>query len=257
MSILGRCAWNCLLAQRLNGKKMTHIQATKHFYPPKLSCGGCSWHALIPRQCPGSVWRRINWPVPKTVQSILWRFNSVDAPAMVPRNRSSPWYKLVYWHRQKRTLLPPRWVSLGQECYILGFYLYFHYTKRKCLPLHTHTMTVSSHTYCLEWSLWFWNLEEEAALLLEPPSPLQAGFTFTCFFFYTDQSCLDNDTVKARLSILTCTSSAQSGFILCIPLWVPVGDACCPLFRAWSGPHVTDYVSSFWKLIQTKLKVLV
>lgn len=105
--------------------------------------------------------------------------------------------------------------------------------------------------------------DEEAALLLEPPSPPLAGFTFT-YFFNADQFCLDNDTVKTHLSI-TCTSSAQSDFIwwccgltvLCIPLSVPLGDACCPLFCAWSGPRVSDYVRSFWELIQTKLKVLV
>lgn len=153
MSILGRCSWNRLLAQRPNGTKLTHIQATKHFSSSKLPCGGCSWHALTPRQCPGSVWRRVNWPGPKTAQSVLWLCNSVDAPALVPRNRSCPWHRLVYYDRQKWTLLPHRWVSLGEECYDPGFFLCFHYTKRKCLPLHTPTMTVSSQKYCLEWAL--------------------------------------------------------------------------------------------------------
>lgn len=45
----------------------------------------------------------------------------------------------VHWHRQKQTLLTPRWVSLGQEYYNLGFFPLFSFHKEKMAsPSHTH-----------------------------------------------------------------------------------------------------------------------
>lgn len=139
MSILGGCAWNCFLAQRPNGTKITRIQATKHFYPPKLSCGSCSWNALIPRQCPGSVWRRVNCPMPKPAQSDLWQFNNVDAPALVPR--TGPVHGTDYFTgmgRSKPFSLPDGF-HWDKNAIICAFFPLFSLHKEKMAsPSHTH-----------------------------------------------------------------------------------------------------------------------
>lgn len=216
----------------------------------KLPCGNCFWHTLAPKPYPGSVWRRPEWSVPKLSWSMLWQCNSGDTQAPVSGN--TPRYRLPYRHRQNWTLLPHSWLSLGQECYG-PFCSFFFSTQWENGSASTHPPWQSlakcallNETYRSE-LLW----AEEDILPLEPLSPLLTSFTFMGFF-YTHQSYLHNHTMKTQLSVLTCTSlAAQSGLtwqcrrhtLLCVPLWVPLGDACCPFFCAWTDPHVSDYMS--------------
>ena len=98
----------------------------------RLPCGNCSWHTLTPKPCPGSVWRRVNWPVSKPSLTVQ----------QCGHSSTGAWYGLPYWHRQNWNLLPHRWVSLGQENYGPFFFFFSAHKDKMAPPPHTHHGTL-------------------------------------------------------------------------------------------------------------------